>query len=175
MHPVKMELIMHARFIICMCSLTRNPPQVRVTSGEILVPRLLTSYLKLLCDCYIYIISKHVISSFLWHYGWSNSSRVTDPSAASSLSCFHDCVYGVSHFDFLLPNAWNWLVDDNEVKLKRTAFLHFVRTSFQKSFEQYDGASFLTQCQQTFNFGDIKSGFHAKPSLSRLSWTFGKS
>ena len=37
---------------------------------------------------------------------------------------FHDSVYGVlSHWSFLVPNAWNQLVDDSEVK--RTAFLHF--------------------------------------------------
>ena len=59
-------------------------------------------------------------------------------------------VYGVlSHWGFLVPNAWNWLVDDSEVK--RTAFFHFAWSLPQIPFEQHDGTPpFLIACGKHF-------------------------
>ena len=59
---------------------------------------------------------------------------------------FHDCV--LSHWGFLVPNAWNWLVDDSEVK--RAAFLHFALSLLQISFKQHDWAPFLIPCGKHF-------------------------
>ena len=75
---------------------------------------------------------------FFVHNGWSNSSRDTDPSAVSSLSCLSWlCLWCSFPLGFLVPNAWNWLVDDSKVKWN--AYLHFAWSLLQISFEQHDG------------------------------------
>jgi len=106
---------------------------------------------------------------FFLHYGWSNSSRDTDPSAASSLSYMFFMIVLMVFFPtgvFLYQTLETVL--SMTVSKQRTAFLHFAWSLLQISFEQHDGAPFLIHCGKNF-------GFHAKSFLSRLSWAFEKS
>ena len=83
---------------------------------------------------------------FFVHYGWSNSSRDTDPSAVSSFHVFHDCVCGVlCHWGFHVPNAYQNRLVDNWGKTGRFSSFRSVASQVI-SFEQHDGTSFLIPC-----------------------------
>ena len=58
LHSIKARVAIKSE-IIFNKSLRRNPPEVRVTSGQNFVPRLFTLYCKLLCDCFKYLLKRN--------------------------------------------------------------------------------------------------------------------